>query len=277
MNSPADSVYRVQVLDRAAGILQILADARTDLGPADIAARLSLHKSTIHRLLAALELHGYIRKQQGTGKYSLGLKLFELGSRAVARLDLHDCAQPLAENLVEQTGETVHVCVADDGQMVSVVIAESPRTVRTPATVGRRTPMHCTAVGKSWLAWVPADALEALLERHPPRAYTPNTIVARPALMDELRRIRACGYAVDEEEIELGLRCVGAPVRNHSGNVVAAISVAGPAFRISRKSIPVLARAVMATASRLSDALGYRPSPVNGRAGWLPAATHVDR
>ena len=258
MTSPSAAPYRVQVLDRAAAILDVLAAARADLGPAEIAARLCLHKSTIHRLLVVLERLGYIRKRPETGRYGLGMKLFELGSRAAARLDLHDCAQPLVDGLVQQTGETAHVCVVDDGHMVSVVIAESQRTVRTPATVGRRTPAYCTAVGKAWLASLPEAAVDAVLARHPPVARTVRTRVTRAAILGELRRVRSLGYAVDDEEIEEGLRCVGAAVRNHTGNVVAAISIAGPAFRLSRKRIPALALAVMAAAAQLSQELGYR-------------------
>jgi DNA-binding IclR family transcriptional regulator len=260
-------LYRVQVLDRAVGILQTLADAHSDLGPAEIADRLSLHKSTIHRLLASLERYGYIRKQPGNGKYGLGLKLFELGSRAVARLDLHGYARPILEELVTQTGETAHLAVMDRGQMVSVVIAESPRTVRTPATVGRRTPMHCTAVGKAMLAALPEPALTAFLEDQPLRAYTRKTLTTPAALAMDLDRIRKRRYAVDDQEIEEGLRCVGAAVRNHSGDVVASISIAGPAFRIGRARIPALGRVVVAAADRLSANLGYHPAYQTASAG----------
>ncbi len=250
-------LYRVQVLDRALGILQTLADAPSDLAPAEMAERLSIHKSTIHRLLASLERYGYIRRQGANGKYALGLKLFELGSRAVARLNLHGYAQPVLEDLVAQTGETAHLAVMDRGQMVSVVFAESPRTVRTPATVGRRTPMHCTAVGKAILASLPASALTELLRDHPLQAFTRKTLSTRAALLADLDKIRKRRYALDDEEIEHGLRCVGAAVRNHSGNVVASISIAGPAFRIGRARIPALGRVVVAAADRLSADLGY--------------------
>lgn len=260
------ATYRVQVLDRTVGILQVLADARSTLGPAEIAEQLSLHKSTIHRLLAALERHGYIRKQPGNGKYGLGLKLFELGSRAVAGLDLRQSAQPILERLVSETGETAHLCVIDGGQMMSVAIAESSRTVRTPATVGRRSPLHCTAVGKAILAFLPERALLALLKQHPLRKYTDRTLVTRAALMAELARIRARGYAIDDEEIEEGLRCVGAPVRNYSGAVVASLSIAGPSFRLSRSRLPVLAEAVVDAAERLSAELGYEKAQKKPRA-----------
>jgi DNA-binding IclR family transcriptional regulator len=263
VHSPA---YRVQVLDRTVGILQVLADARSSLGPAEIAQQLSLHKSTIHRLLASLERHGYIRRQPGNGKYGLGLKLFELGSRAVAGLDLREYAQPVLERLMMQTGETAHLCVMDGGQMISVAIAESRRTVRTPATVGRRSPLHCTAVGKAMLAFLPEPALLAVLKQHPLRKYTSRTLVTRAALVAELGRIRTRGYAIDDEEIEEGLRCVGAPVRNYSGAVVASLSIAGPAFRLSRSRIPQLAEAVVDAAERLSADLGHEVAQKRSRA-----------
>jgi len=264
------SRYRVQVLDRVAGILQVLADARTALAPIEIADRLSLHKSTLHRLLAALEQLGYIRRHPGNGRYALGLKLFEFGSRAVAGLNLHDYGQPVVERLVTDTGETAHLCVMVDAHMVSIVIAEGTRTIRPPATVGRRTPMHCTSVGKAMLAHLPDRARDAVLDSCPLRAYTRRTLDTRAALLAELARIRTRGYAVDDEEIEDGLRCIGAPVRNHSGAVIAAMSIAGPAFRLSRKRIPVLARIVMDGAARLSEQLGYSARRLRTRAG--PAA-----
>lgn len=259
--------YRVQVLDRVAGILQALADARSALTPAEIAQQLALHKSTIHRLLAALEQLGYIRKHPGDGKFTLGLKLFEFGSRAVANLNLHSHGQSLVDGLVAETGETAHLCIMDDGHMVSVLIAESTRTVRTPATVGRRTPMHCTAVGKAMLAHVSDQIRDTVLAEFPRRAYTRRTLVTRTAVIADLARVRARGYAVDDEEIEEGLRCIGAPVRDHSGLVIAAASIAGPAFRLSRKRIPALARVVMEGAARMSADLGYRPPALRARAG----------
>jgi len=253
-------LYRVQVLDRTVGILQALADSHTDLGPAEIAQRLSLHKSTTHRLLASLERYGYIHRQPTTGKYGLGLKLFELGSRAVARLSLHGYAQPLLEELVAETAETAHLAVMDRGQMVSVVIAESPWTVRTPATVGRRTPMHCTAVGKAMLATLPEPALHAFFEHYALQAYTRKTLTTPLALACDLDKIRKRGYAVDDEEMEDGLRCVGAAVRNHSGNPIGSISIVGPAFRIGRSRFTALGRVVVTAAGRVSASLGYDPT-----------------
>jgi DNA-binding IclR family transcriptional regulator len=253
----ATVTYRVQVLDRAAAILQALADAPTDLAPAEIAERLRLHKSTIHRLLMVLEQHGFIRKQADSGKCALGLKLFELGSRAAKGLSLRTHAQPFLARLVGETGETAHIGVLDEGDIVSVANVEGPRTLRMPSTVGRRTPAHCSALGKAVLAFLPQSTVDELIARRPLSPLTSKTLITRSALVADLRRIRVRGYAIDDEEIEKGLRCVGAPVRDYTGLVVGAVSIAGPAFRITKRKIPALAGSVMAVAGNLSAELGY--------------------
>ena len=255
----ATGIYRVQVLDRAVAILQLLADTSHELGAAEIAERLALHKSTIHRLLMVLEHHGFIRKNADTGKCALGLKLFELGSRAAKGLSLREHAQPFLARLVRETGETAHIGVLDEGDMMSVASVEGPRTLRMPSTVGRRTPAHCSAVGKAVLAFLPQSTLDELIARRPLIALTAKTLATTGALAAELRRIRVRGYAIDDEEIEKGLRCVAAPVRDFTGQVVGALSVAGPTFRITKKKVPALAGSVLAVAGDLSVELGYRP------------------
>ena len=251
--------YRVQVLERAVDILQVLSEDSHELGACEVAERLSLHKSTTHRLLMVLDHHRLIRRNSETGKYALGLRLFELGTRAVRGLQLREQAQSFLDELARETGETAHISVFDNGEMVSVAYAEGSRSMRMPATVGRRTPAYCSAVGKAMLAFLPGAALDDVLAR-PLRARTAKTLVTRAALDADLRQVRLRGYAVDNEEIEKGLRCVGGPVWNYTGDVVAAISVAGPAFRITKSRVPAVARAVLATTRGLSTELGHRPS-----------------
>lgn len=252
--------YRVQVLERAVDILQVLSEDSHELGAGEVADRLSLHKSTIHRLLMVLDHHRLIRRNNETGKYALGLRLFELGTRAVRGLRLRDQAQPFLEQLARETGETAHICVLDGADMVSIGYAEGPRSLRMPATVGRRTPAYCSAVGKAVLAFLSESVRDDVLSGRPLRACTSRTLVTREAILSDLRRTRTRGYAIDDEEIEKGLRCIGGPVWNYTGEVVAAISVAGPAFRITRSRVRVIARAVRATTRRLSTELGYQPS-----------------
>ena len=253
-------VYRVQVLERAVDILQVLSEDSRELAAGEVAERLSLHKSTIHRLLTVLDQHRLIRRNAETGRYALGLRLFEFGTRAVRGLKLRDQAQPHLDQLARETGETAHICVFDNGEMLSLGYAEGSRSLRMPATVGRRTPAYCSAVGKAMLAFLPESALDEVLAR-PLQACTGKTLVTREALLADLRQVRIRGYSVDNEEIEKGLRCVGGPVWNHTGEVAGAVSVAGPSFRITRTRVPAIARAVLAMTRRLSAELGYMPSP----------------
>ena len=252
--------YRVQVLERAVDILQVLSEDSRELTAGEVADRLSLHKSTIHRLLSVLDQHRLIRRNAETGRYALGLRLFEFGTRAVRGLRLRDQAQPYLDQLARETGETAHICVLDRGDMVSIAYAEGPRSLRMPATVGRRTPAYCSAVGKAMLAFQSEGVVDAVLSERPLRACTNKTLVTRAALLDDLRQTHTRGYSIDDEEIEKGLRCVGGPVWNYTGEVVAAISVAGPAFRITKSRVRAVARAVLATTRALSTELGYRPS-----------------
>jgi IclR family transcriptional regulator, KDG regulon repressor len=257
MARKARPTYRVQVLERAVDILQVLSEDSHELAAGEVAERLSLHKSTIHRLLTVLDHHRLIRRNADTGRYTLGLRLFEFGTRAVRGLQLREHAQPYLDQLARDTGETTHIGVFDNVETVSVAYAEGPRSLRMPATVGRRTPAHCSAVGKAILAFLPESALDEVMAR-PLRAYTEKTLVTKETLLGDLRQVRMRGYSVDDEEIEKGLRCVGAPVWNYSGGVAAAVSVAGPAFRVTRTRVPAMARSVMVMTQRLSAELGYR-------------------
>lgn len=252
------SAYRVQVLDRAFSILDVLSENGPELKVSEISERLQLHKSTVHRLLMVLERHRCVEKNSLSGKYRLGWKLLELGTKTVARLDLAQRTRPYLERLVRETGETAHLGILSQGEMISVVNLESPRTLRTPSTVGRRSPAHCTSYGKSILAFLPEGEVEEIIRTHGLKPQTRKTITESALLKRELQRIREQGYAVDNEEFEEGLKCIGAPVRDHSGKVMAALSIAGPAARMVEDRMPALIRSVVAAASQLSSELGYR-------------------
>jgi DNA-binding IclR family transcriptional regulator len=252
-----ESPYQVQVLDRALGILDSLSKDGPELGPAELSEKLDLHKSTVHRLLMVLERHGLIERGPQNGKYRLGMKLFELGSQAVAKLNLRERAQPYLERLVAETGETAHICVLNGDSMLSIINVESPHTLRSPSTVGQRTPLHCTSVGKTLLAFLPEDEAEQLIKKCELRRYTSRTLTTRARLKAELKLIRRRGYAMDNGEIEEGLRCLGAPVWDYSGKIVAALSIAGPAFRLTEVRIPAVSQAVLDAAKNLSQELGY--------------------
>jgi len=260
-----NSPYRVRVIDRVLRVLEILANVEPALTLVELSKRLGLPKSTVLRLLMVLESHRFVEKDAQNGAYRLGLKLFELGSKALAQLNISDRAKPHLEQLVCATGETAFVCVLDDGEVLSLARVESSRTVRIPSTVGWRAPAHCTAVGKALLAFLPEPDRKALVKKRKLHAYTPNTITSLPRLQSELQLVRARGYAVDHEEMEEGLKCIAAPVREHSGKVVASLGILSPAFRLPEKKIPLLALSVMNEANELSVELGYHAEPETAR------------
>lgn len=253
---PGRTNYRIQVLERAFDILDDLAANGSPANLASLSTRVKLHKSTTHRILSALESRRYVERSASSNEFRLGLRLFELGMRAVSRLNSVEVARPFLERLVAESGETAHMGIMRQGEVVSIANVESHQTLRTPATVGRRSPLHCSSQGKCLLAFLSDDAVMDLLRGQRLHPYTPRTITDIHKLRRHLERVRTQGFAMDDEEFETGLRCIGAPVRDHSGKVVAALSIAGPAFRISRDRIPDVSRLVKVVARELSQALG---------------------
>jgi IclR family transcriptional regulator, KDG regulon repressor len=252
----------VQVLDRALAILDTLAADGPDLSLGEISEKLGLHKSTAHRLVMVLERHNLIERNSVNGRYRLGLKLFELGTRAVSKLDLRERARPFLERLVLETSETVHLCVLDDSEMLYLDKVEPARSVRMATSVGRRNPPHCTAVGKAIMAYLPDRQVEEIIRKQGMKAMTPHTITSFLELKKELVAVRERGYAIDNEEIEEGVRCVSCVVRNFSGEPLAAISVSAPAFRLTSEKVKDLAQPVLAAAHALSRELGFKKEAI---------------
>jgi DNA-binding IclR family transcriptional regulator len=257
----AKSPYQVQVLDRALAVLEVLSAEGPDLSLGEVSERLALHKSTVHRLIMVLERHNFVERNSISGRYRLGLKLFELGTKAVSQLGLRERARPFLERLVLETSETVHLCVLDNSEVVYLDKVEPERSVRMATSVGRRNPIHCTAVGKAIMAYLPISEVETIIRRHGMKTMTANTITNFLELKKELNTIRQRGYSIDDEEIEEGVRCVGCVVRNFSGEPLAAISASGPAFRVTREKVAGLAVPVMAAAHGLSSELGFKEKP----------------
>ena len=250
--------YHVRVVDRVFAILEELADGSAKFGDVALAEKLGLHKSTVHRLLAVMQHNGFVEREPGSTKYRLGWRIFELGITAASHLDILERAKPYVTQLVETTGETAHLGVLRQGEVVSLVNVESRYTVRTPATVGRHIPLHCTSQGKAILAFLPPDQVARRLKGHVFTRHSANTILSKDRFLADLALVASRGYAVDNEEFEEGLRCIAAPVRDHSGDVAGAISIAGPTFRVTGARLPALSREVKRIAAELSAALGYR-------------------
>jgi DNA-binding IclR family transcriptional regulator len=207
--------------------------------------------------MMVLEGHRLVEKHPDSGRYRLGLRLFELGSKAISVLDLREQAHPFLSQVMSETQETVHLCVLDQDEMLYVEKLEPQRSVRLASRVGRRAPAYCTSVGKAILAELADAEVNAIVRRSGLKRITPHTITTAAGLKTELKGIRELGYAIDNEENEEGVRCVGVAVRDHSRRPVAAISVSGPAFRLGRGNIGRIARSLRQAAEALSSELGY--------------------
>lgn len=249
--------YRIQVIDRAALILDCFSFEQPELSLREITASVGLHKGTAHRILRALACNGLIQQSPTTGNYHLGFKLFRLGNQAVSRLNLREIARPYIVRLMEQTLETVHLAVLDEDKVLYLEKVEGPHALRLPSRVGRHIPTYCTSLGKAMLSCVEESEVRRIIRRYPIRPYTSNTVKKLAELLTELKATRRRGYAVDNEEIEIGLRCVGAPLRDYSRRMVGAISVAGPSARLTLDKITFLSDLVKKAAASICEQLGY--------------------
>jgi IclR family transcriptional regulator, acetate operon repressor len=240
----------MQSADKALAIVTAFAEERPDLGVSELAAELGIHKSTVSRLLTALERRGLVRREGE--RFAPGPELARLGVLAVRGLALVGAARPPLERLAERTGETVNLAVRDGGRALNVLQVDAAHFVGVTDWTGRAAPLHATANGKALLAFgdaPPAGRLERL---------TPRTIVDRGRLRAELEQTRSAGFAVAVEELELGLHAVAAPVFDAGGACVAAVSVSGPAYRLPERRLPQLGELCAAAAADVSDRLGFR-------------------
>ena len=265
----------VQTLERASLILDILGQSPQGISIKDLSDRMHLPKGTTHRLVSSLSYFGYVRQDQNTKNYFLGFKLVELGNMLLGQLDLRKEAELFLRNLAQRTKETVHLVILDGNEIVYLDKLETePHTggLRMASRVGSRNPAHSCAVGKVLLAYLSEEALGSMAEEKGLPKRTENTITDYNQLKEHMTLVRKQGYAVDDEENERGIRCVAAPIFNEAGKAVAAISVSGPAFRVTKKSVQEkLKKEVMETALRISQRLGFR-----GRT-WRPGLLEETR
>jgi DNA-binding IclR family transcriptional regulator len=248
----------VHSVDRAISILQVLA-RHGAVGVTDIAAELSVHKSTVSRLLGTLESRGLVEQASSRGRYRLGYGVVQLAAGATKQHDLSVTSRPICHELAETAGETVNVAVHDGRTVVSVDQVIGASTVTTVNWVGQRTPMHATSAGKVFLAHLPPAELKANLAEGLKR-YTDHTIVDAKLLTQQLEEVRTDGYAQSFDEHEIGLAAVAAPIRALDGDVIAALTISGPTFRVNEHTIPALTPHLMAAAAQISERNGY-PRP----------------
>ncbi len=257
MPNSEKSRYRIPMLDRSLRVMELLAAEPVGLSIADLSRRLAAPKSSVFKILATLETRGYIRPTDRSGKFVLTTKLYRLGSTAVAHLNLKQDLYPLLVELARQTNETANLGVLDGDEAIYLESIEGSARVRVAVTPGERIALHCTALGKVLLAFLPPEQVTRLLKGRRLPARTPNTLRSVKALQAQLVLIRQRGYAFDDEEDHLDIRCLGAPIRNHTGQVVAAVSVTAPKHRMPDETIPAQAALLMDFAARMSRVLGY--------------------
>jgi DNA-binding IclR family transcriptional regulator len=252
--SKADGPYQLQSLDRAVAVLEMLGASEVPLSLAEICRRMQLRKSTAHRSLMVLERSLLIERTQDN-RFRLGLKLYELGNRAVEQVDLRTRIRPYFRRLSLQLGETLHVGVLQKTSVVYLDKADANHRVCAGSKTGFSNPVYCTSLGKAMLAYLPPEAANEIIDSIQFIRFTSKTIRSREELLKSLERVRRRGYGVDDEEIELGVRCVGAPVFDENHMPIAAISVSGPTARIQSQTVPVIAEHLIRCCGEISAAL----------------------
>ena len=248
----------IQSVSRAIAIMEYLSKCRKGEKLTQISQDLGLNKSTTHSLITTLERMGYVEQDQETSKYSLGLKLFELGQVVHANMDLRNIAMPFLRELAQKFGETVHLAILSKDEVVYIDKVDTLRSIRIGSQIGGRNAAYCTGVGKVLLAGLTDKELGSLLVHMKLEKLTSNTIVDKEELLKHLVSIRKNGFAMDQEEIEVGLTCVAAPIKNHRGKVIASISVSGPSSRMQVDVFDLMTKDVMDTAVQISRRLGYK-------------------
>lgn len=248
----------VQSVERTLSILEVLADYRDGLGVTEISEKVGLHKSTVYRLLSTLIYKEYVYQDKDTNRYMTSFKLYELGNKRVENMDILSASKTYSKRLMESLNEVVHLVVRENNKIIYIDKVEANNTIRMASTIGKRSPMYCTSVGKAILAFSNDEDVYGVWNTTSIEKRTPNTIVELEVLKKELAVIKERGYAIDNEENEPGVRCVGVPIFDRFNQVAGAISISGPTFRVTEAKVESIAQEVMKYAGLISMELGYR-------------------
>lgn len=248
----------IQSVERALQILDLFNEQATELKITDISQQMGLSKSTLHSLLKTLQLHGYIDQNPENSKYRLGMKLVERGHFVVGTMDIRQKAKSWLTALSQETGQTTHLGILDGNEGVYIEKIEGKQAAIAYSRIGRRLPVHATAIGKVLLAWLDEGELSALLAGYRYTAFTPATLTDPQALLAALAQTRQHHYAMDNEENEPGVRCIAVPVRNHESRVIAALSLSTLTSRVNDSELESYRHKLIEAGLGLSNALGYR-------------------
>lgn len=247
--------YRINSIDKAIDLLELLAEK--PLGLLELAERLNRPKSSLYRIITTLEDRGYITRNEENEKYCIGLKALELTKKLLENNTLNNLSRFEMQRLVEQTGESVNLGVLSGDEILYVAVLEGTHQLKFTETVGSKAPLHATAIGKAIAAHLSEEKLSRLLEKKEFIKFTPNTIDSEEKFRKELKIVRETGYALDDEEIATGARCIAAPIFNMFGRVEAALSISGAIHRLSDEKLDELSQLVISATQNISLKLGF--------------------
>jgi DNA-binding IclR family transcriptional regulator len=257
----SEAVSSVAV-ERALAMLEAIGQREAGFSNSELSRRLSIPKSSASYLLRTLERCGYLQRDRSTGRYRLGLKVLSLAGGVRAGFDLKEMALPVMRRLVEETGLTAHLAVLDHGEAVYIEKVEAPGFIKMDTWVGGRMQVNSTSVGKAIAAHLAQAEVDNIIRQHGLKKRTPRTITIHSKFFQELDRVRARGYAVDDEENSLGARCIGAPILDGYGRVLGALGLSGTTGQIDKPSIRRLSETLMEAARETSRQFGF---PSSGR------------
>ncbi|MEI9477802.1 MAG: IclR family transcriptional regulator [Deltaproteobacteria bacterium] len=257
MASDSKDRYLINSILRASHILRSFSAEKTHFKISELARQLGLDRSTTYRILLSLEKCRLVEKDKKTGEYSLGLAAFEIGNTYLRRMDFIKTSKPIMTELALKIQETVHLAILSDTEIFYVDKVDSPRTVGVMSKIGQRGPVYCTALGKVLLAYQPEEEQSRIIRKIKWVPFTPKTITSKHKLIEELKVIRRQGYALDHREIEEDVECIGGPIRDHLGNVIAALSISGPQRKINTPGEKQFVCSVVEATALISSKLGY--------------------
>ena len=246
-------------IERGLQILEILANSKSSCGVTEIANIMKLDKSIVFRNLNTMKRSGYVEQSKEQKKYTLGLKILELSNRLIQKMEITTIARPMLEKLSHISGETSHLAVLRDGRVIYIDRVESKEILGIHTNVGDHEPLYCTAVGKAILAFLPPKEVQEILKElnlSGFEKFTDDTITSLSELEIELENIRKKGFALDNEELYKGVRCIAAPIKNHENEVIASLGISGPTSRMMKHKIVRLAALTKEIAGEISEGLG---------------------
>jgi DNA-binding IclR family transcriptional regulator len=239
-------------------MLEAVAHESEGLSNAEISRKLQIPKSSASYILRTLERRGYLNRDAGSGRYRVGLKILSLSRGALSGLDVREVALPIMRRLMEKTNLTCHLAILDGPEAVYIEKVEPQGFIRMDTWVGRRMRVHATSVGKALVAHIPQERLEKIIAERSMEKRTPKTITTLPRLLKELEKVRVQGYALDDEENNLGARCVGASIFNQFGAIEASLGLSGTINQVNAQTLPRIVEALKDAARHVSIQLGYR-------------------